>query len=144
MPPKHLKSADKKLYKMLEALIVAPAYSACSFPAVIATEKDAKPRFRFNYGEINRKMIGNRCPFRRIQEIFDDFPGSEIFSTLDLFSGWWQILKCKWCKEKTRFVFGFGTFLFGFIPFGLQFIFYLPEVYVQYSTIVMIRTRLFG
>lgn len=123
MTLKDLKIVKEELDKLLEVGIVTlavPANHAWSFPIVRDNKKDGKPRLCVDYRELNRKMKVYRWPLPMIQEIFDDFAGSEIFSTLDFFRGYWQILMCKFYKEKTTFVCRFGTFQFEVMPFGLM------------------------
>lgn len=57
-------------------------------------------------------------PLPKIQKIFDYLIGSNIFTTLDLFSGYWQIRQDEECKEKTSLTCRFGTFYFELMPFG--------------------------
>ena len=120
MPPKHQQIVREEIDKMLEAGIIKPASSAWSFPVVIATKKDGQPRFCVDYRQLNRVMKGDRWPIPLIQEIFDELKGSKVFTTLDLFSGYWQILMCDCCAEKTTFVCRYGTYQFQVMPFGLM------------------------
>lgn len=42
------------------------------------------------------------------------------FSTLDIFSGYWQARLSEACKEKKTIVCRFGIYLFEVMPFGLM------------------------
>lgn len=44
-------------------------------------------------------MKGDVWPKSKSQEIFDDLKGARLFTTLDVFSWYWQILMCKCCKK---------------------------------------------
>lgn len=46
--------------------------------------------------------------------------GSNLFTTLDLFSGDWKIHLSEKCNENTTFICRFGTLLFEVIAFGLM------------------------
>ena len=105
---------------MLSAGIITPSTSAWSFPVVIATKKDGKPRFCVDYRTLNQVMKPDRWPLPKIEVIFDDFEGANVFSTLDLFSGYWQVRMAAQCKEVTTFVCRYGTFKFEVMPFGLM------------------------
>ena len=105
---------------MEEAGIIKPSVSAWSFPVVIVRKKGGKPRFCVDYRLLNSKMKPDKWPLRNIEEIFDDLEGSKVFSTLDLFSGYWQVRMGEECKEKTTFVCCYGTFQFEVMPFGLM------------------------
>lgn len=110
----------EEIDKMLEAGIITSAISAWSFPVAIATKKDGKPRFCVDYRVLNQKMKADRWPIPKIQEIFDDLHGANIFSTLDLFSGYWKVKMFEDCREKTTFVWNYGTYQFEAMQFGLM------------------------
>lgn len=120
MAPKHNELVRDELQKMLRAGIVTSATSAWSFSVVIATKKDGKPRFCVDYRVLNQRMKGDRFPLPKIQEIFDELSGGAVFTTLDFFSGYWQIRMSEDCKEKTTFVCRYGTYQFEVMPFGLM------------------------
>ncbi len=65
-------------------------------------------------------MTPDRWPLPRADEIIEDLAGSTVFSTVGLFSGFWQIKMDDACKEKTTFVCKYGTYQFEVMPFGLM------------------------
>ena len=120
LAPKHNSIVRKEIDDMLEAGIIVPASSAWSFPVVIASKKDGKHRFCVDYRTLNRVMKADRWPLPKIEEIFDDLEGSTVFTTLDLFSGYWQVKMAEASKEKISFVTRYGTYQFEVMPFGLM------------------------
>ena len=120
LAPKHNEFVRKELDNLLDAGIIVPASSAWSFPIVIASKKDGSLRFCVDYRSLNRVMKADRWPLPRIEEIFDDLRGSTVFTTLDLFTGYWQVKMSETCKEMTTFVTRYGTFQFEVMPFGLM------------------------
>jgi hypothetical protein len=118
--PKHNDIIREELDKMLAARIIKPAISAYSSPVVIVAKKDGKPRFCVDYRALNAIMKPDRWPLPNIEEILDDLQGCRYFSTIDLFSGYWQVKVSESCKEKTTFVCKYGTFSFEVMPFGLM------------------------
>lgn len=120
MPPKHHQLVRVEIKKMLEAGIITPVSSAWSFTGVIWTKKDGQLRFFVDYRVLNKRMKPDCWHIPKIQEIFDDLSGGKVFTTLDLFSGYWQIRLGEGCKEKTTFVCRFGTYQFEVMPFGLM------------------------
>lgn len=87
---------------------------------MIATNKDGKTQFCMNYRALNARMRGDRWPIPQTEEIFDGLQWLEYFTTLDLFTGYYRVLMCECCKEKTEFVCLYGTYRFEVKPFGLM------------------------
>ena len=83
-------------------------------------KKDGSSRFCVDFRKLNAVMKSDKWPVPCVEEIFDDLPGSSVFSTLDLFRGYWQIKIDDTCKEKTTFICKFGTYQFEVMPFGLK------------------------
>ena len=73
-----------------------------------------------DYRTLNRKMKPDSWSLPKIEKIFDDLKGSEFYSTLNLFSGYWQVRLHEICKEKTTFVCRFGTYQFWVMSFCLM------------------------
>ena len=109
----------KELDNMLEAGIITPSSSAWYFPVVVVSEKDGNPRVCVDYRTINQRMKEDRWPLPKIEEIIDDLEGSADFTSLDLFSDYWQIRMAQQCKEMNTFVCHHGTYKFEFMRFGL-------------------------
>lgn len=94
---------------MLDEDIIRPDYYAWSFPVVIETKRDGTPRFCVDYREFNARIKGYLWTILKIQEISYDLEGGRVFTTLYLFSGYWQVRLREDCKEKTKFVCRYGT-----------------------------------
>ena len=116
----HNDIVHKALDKRLEAGIITPPSSAWYLPVVIVSKKDGNPHFRVYYRTLNQRMKAHRWPLPKNEEILDDLEGSEYFTSLDLFSGYWQIRMAQQCKEVTTFVCRYGTYNFEVMPFGLM------------------------
>lgn len=76
---------------MLDAGIITPSRSAWSFPIVIVSKEDRKPRFCVDYRTINQKIKADRWLLPMIEEIFDDIECSACFTSPNLISGYWQV-----------------------------------------------------
>ena len=120
LPPRHNEVVREELRKMLEAGIITPSVSAWSFPIAIASKKDGKLRFCVDCRTFKRRMKAYRWHLPNMEEILDDLEGSSVFTTLALFSGYWQVRMAENFKEKTTFFCRFGTFQFELMPFGLM------------------------
>lgn len=84
----------------------------------LGTKKDGSLRFFFDYRRLNVVMKRERWPLPHIVQIFDEVRGSTVFTTLDIFQGYWQFKIEGFCKEKTTFICAYGTFQFEYSPFG--------------------------
>ena len=105
---------------MLSAGTITPCTSAWSFPILIGTKKNRKPRFCVEYRALNQVLKYYLWPLPKIEMISDDLEGATVFSTLDLISGYWQVPMVERCKEVTTFECRYGTFTVQVIPFGLM------------------------
>lgn len=58
-------------------------------------------------------------PIPRIDDTFDTLSGAKYFSSVDMFSGYWQVELKEEDKEKTAFSTPYGLYEFNVMPFGL-------------------------
>nr|GFC27344.1 putative reverse transcriptase domain-containing protein [Tanacetum cinerariifolium] len=72
-----------------------------------------------DYQELNKLTVKNRYPLPRIDDLFDQLQGSNVYSKIDLRSGYHQVR----IREKdipiTAFRTRYGHFEFQVMPFGL-------------------------
>jgi len=64
-------------------------------------------------------MIKNKCPLPRIDDLMDRFHGSSVFSKIDLWSGYHQILVKVDDVQKTAFRSWYGHYEYMVMPFGV-------------------------
>ncbi len=81
-------------------------------------QKDGTPRFCVDYRKLNDVTGKDAYPLPRIDDTLDALRGSQYFSTLDLYSGYWQVEMDEQDIE-TAFVTRQGLFRFTVMPFGL-------------------------
>ena len=72
-----------------------------------------------NYRKLNGVTLQDAYPLPRIDEILDALAGSKYFSTLNLTSGYWQVLLDKNAHEKSAFATCSGLWKWKVLPFGL-------------------------
>ncbi len=120
MPPSHNEIVRKEIDRKLLAGIITPVESPWTSPVVIATKKEGSPRFCVENRKLNSVMHADRWPLPQVDELLGDMRGSSVFTTIDLFQGYWQIKMDETCKEEAALICRYGTFQFEVMPFGLM------------------------
>ncbi|KAG6445389.1 hypothetical protein O3G_MSEX003922 [Manduca sexta] len=124
-PKCHKKEVQTQIQKMLDDNIIQPSSSPWSSPIWIVPKKtDAqgqkKWRIVIDYRKLNDVTIGETYPIPQISEILDQLGSNKYFTTLDLASGFHQILINPEDAPKTAFSVPQGHFQFNRMPFGLK------------------------
>ena len=61
---------------------------------LLVKKKDGSMKFGVDYRQLNKVTIKNRYPFPRIDDLMDQLIGAEVFSKIDLRSGYHQSMAC--------------------------------------------------
>ena len=139
---------DQEIRQMLREGIIRPSVSPYSSPLWVVPKPpgpEGEERFRVvvDYRALNAKTKRDKYPLPRFEEMIDRMWGANVFSTLDLRSGYHQIRMDPEDAEKTAFTFRRGHYQFERMPFGLtnapatfqrlmdEFLEGLEETYVQ-------------
>jgi len=86
---------------------------------VIVPKKNGKRRICIDYRKLNKVTEKDVYSLPLINEILESFNNSKWFTSLDLASGYWQVVMKERDKKKTAFITQFGTYEFNVMPFGL-------------------------
>lgn len=128
-PEVHKNEVEKQITKMLDQNIIRPSTSPWNAPVWVVPKKiDAsgkqKWRIVIDYRRLNDVTVSEVYPLPLITDILDQLGHSNYFSTLDLSSGFHQVLLHPKDTEKTAFSVTTnsisGQFEFTRMPFGLK------------------------
>lgn len=108
-----------KRQKKLESGVVEPATFESSTFVLSISIKDEQLRFCVVHCKFNEIKLKNSYPLPRTNDRLDSLGHAEIFSTLDAYSGYWQINICKNDRPKTSFFTHSNTYQYIRMPSGL-------------------------
>jgi len=118
--PETKKEIDRQVDEMLESGIIQESVSPWSSPVVLVKKKDGTLRFCVDFRKLNKVTKMDSFPMPLVADALDSLAGTNVFSTLDLKSGFWQIEMHPNSREKTAFVTHNGLYEFVTMPFGLS------------------------
>jgi hypothetical protein len=107
--------------KLLKASFIYPvALTEWVSNPIPIDKKGGSIRVCVDYRDINKACPKDNFPTPFVDQIVDDYAGSEIFSLMDGFSGYNQINIAPKDQHKTDFICPWGTFSYRKLPFGLK------------------------
>lgn len=118
-PPAQRTIVKHLIKEMTDNDVIQPSKSGWASPIVLAKKKDGSVRFCVDYRKLNEVTRKDAYPLPRIDDTLETLSESQLFSTLDLASGYWQVELEKEDREKTAFCTNEGLFEFNVMPFGL-------------------------
>ena len=104
LPYAYHKETDDQLQDMLYQGVIQPSSSPCASPIVLVRKKNGKYRHCVDYRKQNSMTKGDARPLPRVDDLLDAWQGYDLFATLDLRSGYWQLSVSPEDREKTAFV----------------------------------------
>ena len=124
-PPRRVPMAyaeeEKKAIEDLKAKgVIRESSSPWASPIVLVKKKDGGVRPCVDYRKVNELVKPDGFPLPRIQDCLDAVAGSELFSTFDLTSGYFQIPLVEEDIPKSAFVCKYGHYEMTRMPFGLN------------------------
>ena len=123
MTPDRMASVElQKLKVQIQELLgkgfIRPSTSPWSI-LVLFAKKDKTLRLCIDYRQLNKVTIKNRYPLPRIDNLFDQLREAQVYSMIDLRTGYHQLRVREANIPKTTFRKWYGHFEFTMMPFGL-------------------------
>jgi hypothetical protein len=118
--PMELKELKIQLQGMLDKCYIHPSISPWGCSALFVEKKDKELRLCVEYRLLNVVTIKNKYPHPRIDILFDQLTGAQVFSKIDLRSGYHQMKIRAEDMTKTTFTTRYGLFEYLVVSFGLM------------------------
>ena len=119
IPPHHLQEVRSQIEDLVERGITETSTSPYAAPIVVVRKKSRGLRLHCDYHRLNAQTVRDKFSLPRIDECLDALARSNVFSTLDLSSGFHQMSVAEEDQPKTAFTCPLGQFQWRRLPFGL-------------------------
>ncbi|GJW72174.1 putative reverse transcriptase domain-containing protein [Tanacetum coccineum] len=119
LAPSEMKELSEQLQELSDKGFIRPSSSPWGAPVLFVKKKDGSFRMCIDYQELNKLTVKNRYPLPRINDLFDQLQGSNIYSKIDLRLGYHQLRVREQDIPKTAFRTRYGHYEFQVMPFGL-------------------------
>lgn len=116
---------DAEVRKMLEQGLLVPSRSPYASNLLLVRKPDpsseggVKNRVCASFVRLNKQTVKDSYPLARISYIFDRIGHSTWFTTMDLLSGFWQVMIKPEHRHKTAVITMRGLYEHTVMPFGL-------------------------
>jgi hypothetical protein len=115
---------ERQVSKMLKDNIIEPSASNFNSPILLVPKKspDGSKKFHLvvDFRNINKKVVADKYPLPRIDDILDQLGRAKYFSVMDLQAGFHQIELEEESRDITSFNTDSGSYRFKRLPFGLS------------------------
>ena len=106
-------------HELLDKGFIRPSTSPWGTPVLFAKKKDKTLRLCVDYRQLSRITIKNRYPLPRIDDLFDQLRGAQVYSKIDHRTGYHQLRVREADILKTTFRMRYEHFEFIVMPFRL-------------------------
>lgn len=124
LPQSQKSEIRNQVKKLLDDDLIELSTSNYNSPLIIVPKKttDGKPKWRLcvDYRLLNKKLIPDKHPLPRIDEILDSLGRARYFSVMDLHAGYHQINLDPISRPLTSFSTDNGFYQFKVLPFGIS------------------------
>jgi hypothetical protein len=108
-----------QLQELLDKGYIQPSCSLWGCSAIFVLKKDKIQRLCVDYRPLNTVTVKNKYPLPRIDLLFNQLIGAQVFSKIDFRSGYHQIKICEEDITKTAFSTRYDLYEYLVMSFGL-------------------------
>jgi hypothetical protein len=119
MSPVELKELKVQLQGLLDKGYIRPSTSPWGYPTLFVEKKDKELCLCVDYWLLNAVTIKNKYPLPRTDILFDQLAGAQVFSKINLRSGYHKIKIRAEDIPKTTFTIRYGLFEYLVMSVGL-------------------------
>ncbi|GJY22329.1 reverse transcriptase domain-containing protein [Tanacetum coccineum] len=119
LAPAEMKELAEQLKELSDKGFIRPSSSPWGAPILFVKKKDGSFQMCIDYRELNKLTVKNRYPLPRIDDLFDQLQGSNIYSKIELRSGYHQLRVREENIPKIAFRTRYEHNEFRVMPFGL-------------------------
>nr|GEX27898.1 putative reverse transcriptase domain-containing protein [Tanacetum cinerariifolium] len=119
LAPSEMKELSDQLQELSHKGFIGHSSSPLGALVLFVKKNDGSFRTFIDYRELNKLTVKNRYLLPRIDDSFDQFQGSSIYSKIDLRSGYLQLRVREEDIPKTAFKTRYGHYEFQVMTFGL-------------------------
>jgi hypothetical protein len=119
MSPVEMTELKVQLQGLLDKVYIHPSTSPWGCLALFVEKKDKELHLCVDYQSLNAITIKKKYPLQRIDILFDQLPGAQLFSKIDLHSGYHQIKIHADDIPKTNFTTRYDLYEYLVMSFGL-------------------------
>ena len=112
---------EKQVNELLDNDLIEESSSPWTSPVVMVKKKTGEYRFAVDYRKLNSVTHHTSFPLPRIDDLLDTIAAAKAkyFTTLDMFSGFWQLKLDPETSHKSSFITHMGQYQWKRLPFGL-------------------------
>ena len=118
--PPLIEEVWEHLQEMLDGGAIHPSQSPWCTVVILVRKKDGGLQFCIDFRRLNCRTKKDAFPLPWMQETMESMVGAQLFSTMDLKSGFWQVKMAKESQQYTAFTVGsMGVYEFLRMLYGL-------------------------
>lgn len=123
-PHSQKQEINKQVQKLIDNELIEHSVSEYNSPVILVPKKgtgsEKRWRMCIDYRKLNKKLVPDRHPLPRIDDILDNLGRAKYFSVVDLFSGFHQVPLSEESRNYTTFSTEKGSYRWKVLPFGLN------------------------